>query len=199
MLAHKMDDGSERPVAYVSRTLSPAEKNYSQLDREALAVVFAVKNLHMFLHGRRFVLYTDHKPLLGLFGPERGVPAMASGRMQLWLMAMEAYEFQILHRRGTQNANALSRLPVSVFQATDVPIDVPFLPELIGVLEHIDRSVMSVNDVRKLTRHEPVLSRVLLYVQQGWPDQVDEALKPYFSRRDELSCQNGCVCGDHVW
>ena len=58
VLAHRFPDGSERPVAYASKSLSPAEKNYSQLDKEALAIVFGVKRFHAFLYGRSFTLIT---------------------------------------------------------------------------------------------------------------------------------------------
>ena len=68
VLAHKMNDGSERPIAYASRTLSKPERGYSQLDKEALAILFVVKMFHQFLYGRLFVVYTDHKQLLGLLG-----------------------------------------------------------------------------------------------------------------------------------
>ena len=46
VLAHKMDNGSEKPIAFISRTLSPAEKKYTQLEKEGLAIIFAVKKLH---------------------------------------------------------------------------------------------------------------------------------------------------------
>ena len=52
VLAHKFDDGSERPIAYASRTLSKTERGYSQLDKEALALVFGVKKFHQFVYGR---------------------------------------------------------------------------------------------------------------------------------------------------
>ena len=77
-----MEDGSERPVAYASRTLSMAEINYGQLDKEALAIVFAVKKFHQFIYGRHFKIYTDHKPLLGLLHPGKATPLMVSSRMQ---------------------------------------------------------------------------------------------------------------------
>ena len=70
VLSHVMEDGSERPVAYASRTLSTEERNYRHLDKEALAVVFAVKKFHQFLYGRHFKIYPDHKPLLGLLYPK---------------------------------------------------------------------------------------------------------------------------------
>ena len=63
VLAHRMPDGSERPVGFASRTLAKAERNYSQLDKEALAIIFAIKRYHQYLYGRHFEIKTDHKPL----------------------------------------------------------------------------------------------------------------------------------------
>ena len=51
VLAHRMPDGSERPIGYASRSLSEAEKNYSQLEREGLACVFGIKRFHQYLFG----------------------------------------------------------------------------------------------------------------------------------------------------
>ena len=82
VLAHVMKDGSEKPVAYASRTLSTAERNYGHLDKEALAIVFVVKKFHQFLFGCHFKIYREHKPLLGLLNPERATSLMASSRMQ---------------------------------------------------------------------------------------------------------------------
>ncbi|XP_064875144.1 uncharacterized protein K02A2.6-like [Oncorhynchus nerka] len=63
VLSHTLKDGSERPVAFASRTLNDAEKNYSQIDKEALTLVWAVKKFHAYLYGKRFTLVTDHQPL----------------------------------------------------------------------------------------------------------------------------------------
>ena len=86
MLAHKFSDGSEKPIAYASRTLSPAEKGYSQLEKEGLACVYGVKKFHEYLFGRMFFLYTDHKPLLGLLDEQKPIPAQASARIQRWAL-----------------------------------------------------------------------------------------------------------------
>ena len=64
VLAHKMEDGSERPIAFASRSLAPAEKKYSQLEKEGLAIV---KKFHQYLAGRHFTIYSDHQPLKYLF------------------------------------------------------------------------------------------------------------------------------------
>ena len=70
ILANVMEDGSKRQVAYASRTLSTAERNYGHINKEALAVVFAVKKFHQFLYGLHFKICTAHKPHLGLLNPE---------------------------------------------------------------------------------------------------------------------------------
>ena len=81
VLFHRYSDGSERPVAHVSKTLSDTQRNYSQIQKEALAIVFA---LHKFHHGRSFILVTDHKPLLALFGPRKATPTLAANQLARW-------------------------------------------------------------------------------------------------------------------
>ena len=73
VLSHRMDDGSELPVVCASRTLSPAEKKYSQLEKEALAIVFAVRKFHDYIYGHKFILYSDHKPLQSLLNESKQI------------------------------------------------------------------------------------------------------------------------------
>ena len=55
--------GQEKPVAYASKTLDPAELNYALIEWEALAIVLASKKFHQYLYGCQFMLITDHCPL----------------------------------------------------------------------------------------------------------------------------------------
>ena len=79
ILSQRERDGTERPIVYYSRTLSPTEQRYSQLDKEALAIVAGVKKFHQYLAGRRFEINTDHKPLIYIFDQHRGISPLASG------------------------------------------------------------------------------------------------------------------------
>ena len=63
VLSHKFEDGSEKPIGFALRTLSPAEKQYSQLDKEALAIIFGIKKFHDYLQGHHFTINSDHQPL----------------------------------------------------------------------------------------------------------------------------------------
>ena len=67
-ILHKMPDGCHKPVAHTSRTLLPAVKNYSQIEKRLLGIIFAVTKFHRYIHGRHFIVQTDHKPLLTIFG-----------------------------------------------------------------------------------------------------------------------------------
>jgi hypothetical protein len=79
--AHRMEDGSEQPIAFASRSLSIAERSYAQLDKEALAIIFGVKHFHLYLYGRTFTIYSDHNPLKQIFSSTKGTPSMASSHI----------------------------------------------------------------------------------------------------------------------
>lgn len=82
VLQHTMPTGEECPISYASWTLEPAEKKYSQIEKEGLALIFRVKKFHQYLWGRKFRMETDHKPLLTLFGEHKSLPRMAAARIQ---------------------------------------------------------------------------------------------------------------------
>ncbi len=96
VLSHTMSEGVERPIAYALRTLTEAEKKYSQLDKEGLAIVYGVKKFHNYLHGRPFTIESDHQPLSYLFSEKKGTPILASARIQRWALTLGAYRYSSL-------------------------------------------------------------------------------------------------------
>ena len=62
VLSQYQEGRVEKPVVFASRSLSKAEKNYSHLEKEGLAVIFGVKHFHQYLYGCRFTILSDHQP-----------------------------------------------------------------------------------------------------------------------------------------
>lgn len=184
----------ERVVAYASRSLSDAEKNYSQIHREALAIIFSIKKYHQYLYGRRFVLRTDHKPLVSIFGPNTGIPSMTASRMQRWAIILSAYSYDIEYVNTKDNcADALSRLPDSRQKNSSVTV-----PEQTYLHFAQDALLLDYTEIKKQTITDPLLGRVLRYIRDGWPTECDiDGLKPYFNRRKELYEELGCIMWGH--
>lgn len=188
VISHVFENGEERPIAYASRTLAPSERNYAQIEKEALGLVFGVKKFHKYLYGRQFTLVTDHKPLTRILGPKTGVPTLAAARMQRWALILSAYQYNIEYRKGATHANAdaFSRLPIQSEGKSEEA-------EIYHFTQLDELPVMS-DDIGQETRKDPVLSKVLDYTLNGWPNYVsDRDLQPYFQRRDQLSSEQGCV------
>ena len=101
------EGGVERPSeSHLYNILSSSERNYSQIDKEALALVYGVKKFQAYLYGRKFTLVTDHKPLTSIFGPRKGVPAVAAARLQRWSLLLSAYNYDIEFRPTAAHGNA---------------------------------------------------------------------------------------------
>ena len=106
VLAQVDHKGSEWVIAYASCTLSQRERNYSAMEKEALAIVFAVKHFRFYLLGHRFSIITDNSALRWLHSME------PKGCIARWVMDLQEFDFTATHRPGgsNNNADALSRL-----------------------------------------------------------------------------------------
>ena len=186
VISHVMPDGSERPVAYASRTLSPSERNYSQIEKEALSLVFGLRRFHQYVYGRHFTLVTDHKPLLALLGPKSGIPPLAASRMQRWALLLSSHSYDIQYRRTQDHSNAdgLSRLPLDSLPGTS---------ECSYTIGQIQALPTTCDQIARETQRDPVLSQVYHNVIHGWPVETPENLKPFVTCKDELSTESRCL------
>lgn len=192
VLSHKMPNGSERPIAFASRTLKASEKQYSQIDKEALAIVWGIQKFYAYLYGRHFKLITDHQPLTHIFGPTSSVPAMQAARIQRYALFLAGLDYEIQYRKSSDNANAdtLSRLPLP-----DSPEDKPDEAELF-YLNQMEQLPVTAHQVRQATERDRLLSRVRYHVLNGWDScKQDNEILPFYRRRDELSLHHGII----VW
>ncbi len=120
-------NGERKPIGYWSRSLIPAEKNYSASERECLAVLWALKTLRPYLMYERFMVYTDHAALRWLLSIQE-----PSGRLMRWRLRLAEFDFEVAYKKGTINtqADALSRLRTLAETITDDSDEIPsFLSE----------------------------------------------------------------------
>ena len=159
VISHIFPDGSEHPIAFASRTLSQSEQNYAQLEKEALSLIFGVKRFHQYLYGRNFTLITDHKPLLAILGPKKGIPSLAAAHMQRWAVFLSAYQYDVKFK-GTQfhaNADGLSRLPLENCSMEGLSIE-----HSIYNISQIDLLPITAAKVKNATSTDPILSKFYL-------------------------------------
>ena len=190
VISHVFPDGQECPITFSSQTLSKTEKKYGQIEKEALSLIYGIQKFHQYLYGRKFVLVTDHKPLITLFGPKKGIPSLAAAWLQRWALLLSAYSYdiQFQHTEEHSNADALSRLPLCVNHIS--PITDMSDAFMIGQLQTLP---VLAEQVATATHRDKLLSKIYSYVQKGWPQTVSDDKKSNWRRAKELSTQSGCL------
>lgn len=97
---------NDKPIEYFSKALSDTQKNYATTHKELLAIILAIERFQHFIWGKHFVLYTDHEALTYLFNQNK-----VGSRLLRWKLQLAEYDFDIIHRKGSQNvvSDCLSR------------------------------------------------------------------------------------------
>lgn len=188
-LSQVNDEKVERPVYFLSRKLSPNEKNYSVSEKEFLAVLWSIERLHQYLYGRPFTVRTDHQCLRQLLtnGVEGG---SAPCRVIRWATKLLQYNFDVKYIPGKENkvADALSRVPVT---SKDSSV------ELFAVSVHPKSDApVTLTELRNETDSDDVMQSLKQYILSGWPNRVSkvpECIRPFWNIRNELSIVNDIV------
>lgn len=195
-LFHRFPDGSERAIAFASKTLKPEEQKYAQIEREGLSIIYGVRKFYKYLWAHEFILQTDHKPLLTIFGSKKGIPTTTANRLQRWALILMGYTYKIeyIPTEKFGYVDGLSRLPAGFdeeFDSKDFSMHY--------VVSQIQEEILAdlpvdASQVATETCTDKVLKKVKEAILTGWPTYVqDSELQPYFNKRNELSVHCGCI------
>lgn len=194
VLYHKHQD-LEQPIGFASRKLRPAERKYSVIDREALAILFGIKKFDQYLRGTKFTLDTDHKPLIHILGPQRNLPKLVNNRLVRWALLIGSYQYNINYRKGENNilADCLSRLPNPDIEPTPIERYVHKITKRFLGNSMIDVQLTE-NNLSKETLKDPILSQIYKLLKTGWRElNYTQEMKHYFRKRNELSTENKII------
>ncbi|UYV62479.1 K02A2.6-like [Cordylochernes scorpioides] len=193
VLKQEGKNGIWRPVAYSSRTMTPTEKRYAQIEKEALAITWACERFQDFLLGKRFRIETDHKPLIPLFSTKE--LSSLTPRLQRFRMRMMRFGFEIVHIPGKEllDADALSRQPLLTTEGGED--ERPTSAHINAVLSSIIDKDEMLTKIFEAQQEDTTLKAVVNYLEQGWPDKkkMSQALLSYWHVKDELGVQNGLL------
>ena len=183
----------EQPVAYGSRRVNSAEANYAPIEKEMCAIVYGCKKFHDYIYGQRTVVYTDHKPLIGIFGKELH---KLSPRLQRMRMQLLRYDLQLHWKPGKEMfvPDALSRiLPRNPDHDVDT---VPCSVNVYTVDCVMHMSERRLDQFQTETDRDPVLQKVRAFIRSGWPEQKGDIpcdIRPFHSFRDDLVEVDGLI------
>ena len=199
VLSQTQHDGSERPVAFASRTLTSTERAYSVSEREALACIWACERWHWYLYGRQFTLRTDHSALTALLaGGSKGRKPM---RLLRWADRLNEYQFSVVYRPGVDNvvADLLSRSEVKPPGETVQPQSVTSTADtdlyVRTIFGNSSLNGLGLTDLADATAKDEVLQRVVQRCTSGWlkSDSRDSAISAYSKVSIDLSLEAGVL------
>ncbi|EYC37500.1 hypothetical protein Y032_0784g2333 [Ancylostoma ceylanicum] len=177
VISHRFSDGTEKPIYHACRVLTAAEKNYGQVEKEGLALVYAVRKFHRYLYG--------------------------PNRLQRWSLILLNYNFTIEYRPKSnfEQADALSRLIAEQSTPQEDVVIAEINADAVNLFTNTSAKLpLTADDVAKETQKDPLLKEVLHCVQTGeWPKKSKDRLLRFNSIRSSLTTQGGClVFGDRI-
>ena len=197
----KPNSDGRKIVAYASRALSITEQNYSQLEREALAIVWSCEHFHLYLYGGRFAVFTDHQTLVTIFSNPASKP---SAHLERWSLHLQPYDVTIHYQPGTENpADYLSRH--LLHNITPNSRQEKVAEEFVNFLAETSMpKAISLTDLKSATRNDATLQAVMKAVQTGkWHETSKDAridvsdFQSFEKVRNELCTLPNLVLREH--
>lgn len=185
---------NEKPVEFIAKSLTDTQQRYSQIEKEMLAILFAVKRFRYYLYGQpKILVETDHQPLIGIMAKPISELSPRLAQMRLDLLSYPVL-LELKHKPGVEMilADVLSRTcPQGVDLFDDLGTD-----PLMQVCEMMITTDTAKIKYQEATKLDNELMKVMQYIEKGWPANrklcAANAL-PYYSLRDTLSVAGGLV------
>ncbi|XP_053154028.1 uncharacterized protein K02A2.6-like isoform X1 [Hemicordylus capensis] len=184
-----------KPVTYASRSFSLSEQNYAQIEKELLAVLYAMRKLHQYVFGKVVLVQTDHKPLEVIFKKSIG---SAPARLQHVLLQLQRYQLDIVYTPGRQMylADTLSRAAVDPPKNDEEQLEGErVIHKLSAVAMHSE----GVSAIQEATSHDNQLQAVVALIRQGWPQYMKDVpllVKPFWPMKDLMRYEDGIIYVD---
>lgn len=170
VLSHRMANGEERPIAFVSRILNTAEKRYLQIDKEALSIWWGIFKFYHYVYGVRFTLIIDHQPLTHIFNATKRLPQLSATRMLHYATELRLFTFDINYRQSKLHGNAdcLSRLPTTsekLFASSSTANQLDTVA--VYQLNQLENLPLTARQVATATRRDPDLMKIVQELREG--------------------------------
>ena len=185
------------PVSYASRSVSQAEKNYANIERELLGIVFACKRFHQFIYGGTTLVETDHRPLVNLFKKSL---TECPARIQRLLLRLQKYDLKVQYIPGKwlPGPDALLRAVDTKSGTSDC--DQRLQDEIEAavdtVIETLPLNDKRLEQIKKHTQEDPVMADLKRHILQGWPSSREMCSKEtacFWNIRAELSVADDLI------
>lgn len=157
-----------KPIAYASRSLTSAERNYAQIEKELLAIVFACTKFCHYIYGTSTLVLSDHKPLEAIF--KKPINS-TSPRLQRMLLQLLKYQVVVQYAPGKTMlvADTLSRASVTCIDDTAREISEDIDVQVHTLLREFPASDAKLNEFRRETQSDPVLAKLIQLLRVGVP------------------------------
>lgn len=175
-----------QPICYASRSLTDTETRYAQIEKEMLAIVYALEKFDQYTYGRKVRVTSDHKPLEAIL---KKPLASAPKRLQGMIMRVQRYNIEVVWLPGEKMylADTLSRAYLSTEENPQAEF------ERINMAKFLPVSHEKLQDIQRHTESDESLQQLKDIILRGWPEvksDVPNLAMPYFNVRDELSVQD---------
>lgn len=181
-----------KPIAFASRSLTETEKKYAQIEKETLAIKFAVRKFHKYIWGRRITVQSDHLPLVSIF--KKNICQIISDRIVRMRLSLLKYDLDVQYLPGKDMliADHLSRNFPEESYDNEIEIT-DFVHNIYKV-----NNLLNLELIRKETKENPSLAKIITYLIEGWPQskcylEANELIRHFFKLKNELICNDGII------